>query len=81
MWRRGEARAGPACSKTLCNTTNEPWLFHMCPFVSPTHASRHDLASLRGYCLECMMHLLVAPGCTRQPDEPNIEQLDWDALR
>lgn len=53
----------------------------MCPFVSPTHASRHDLASLRGYCLECMMHLLVAPGCTRQPDEPNIEQLDWDALR
>ena len=42
---------------------------------------RHNLQVLRAYCLECLMHLLVAPGCTRQREEPGVRQLQWEALR
>jgi hypothetical protein len=45
------------------------------------HRCRHNLQVLRAYCLECLMHLLAAPGCTRQREEPGVGQLQWEALR
>ncbi|KAL4425315.1 hypothetical protein ABPG75_009331 [Micractinium tetrahymenae] len=43
-------------------------------------AERHNLDALRGYCLECLLHMLAAPGSSRQVDEPPLEGLHWDLL-
>lgn len=42
---------------------------------------RHSLDALRGYCLECLLHMLAAPGSSHRADEPPLESLHWDLLR
>ena len=51
------------------------------PHPHPSRRRRHNLPVLRADCLECLLHLLVAPGCTGRGDEPGVQSLDLGSLR
>ena len=83
-WQRGKQRVAGPCSAAHLGAgagAQACVCFSKTRILLPLQRCRHNLQALRAYCLECLMHLLVAPGCTRQREEPGVGQLQWEALR